>query len=496
MKNTGHFIKGQWLEGEGKPFKSIDPGGSKILWEGRSANEKEIDQAVDAANEAFLRWSDLSQKNRLEYIMHFVEQLQEHKEALAECIAQEVGKPLWESRTEVSAMISKANISIAAQMERAGTKTQELGNLTSVLRHQAHGVIAVYGPFNFPGHLPNGHIIPALLAGNTVVFKPSELTPNVAEQMLHCWERAALPVGVLNLVQGKAETGKILASHPGINGLFFTGSSETGSKIHETFGKHPEKILALELGGNNPLVVWQPKNIDAAVYHGIQSAYITSGQRCTCARRLILPEDISGDLFLEKFIEAMKTIRVGYYNSEPTPFMGPVVSARSADELLAKQEALIQMGAKDLHKMYRLKEGGAYLNPGLIDVTGIKNLPDSEIFGPFLQVVRVKDFDDAIIEANKTAYGLSAGLFCTNERLYSKFRKRIRAGIINWNTQTTGASGKAPFGGCGLSGNHRPSAYYAADYCAYPVASMEAQMMSFPDTLTPGIGKWEKELTK
>lgn len=468
-------------------FQSRNPATTQIVWEGQNAEVKDVDKAVKNALAAFDSWSNLPLSQRIDYLQAFREKLTLSKENLANAISEEIGKPLWESRSEVGAMINKVDISIEAYHQRCKELIREQASGLSITRHKAHGVIAVFGPFNFPGHLPNGHIVPALLAGNTVVFKPSELAPLVAELTIQCWEQAELPKGVLNLIQGGRETGQLLADHPQINGLFFTGSWTTGLHFLEKFAQHPEKILALEMGGNNPLVVYETSNLRAASYCTIQSAFITSGQRCTCARRLIIPKGGQGDDFLQFLINDMRGIKVGPYTNIPEPFMGPVISEAAAKHLLNAQTNLRSKGGKILVELSHLIEGTGLVSPGLIDVTNIQHRLDEEFFGPLLQVIRVNGFDEALEEANKTAYGLSAGILTDKKENYEKFYQKIQAGVINWNTPTTGASSSAPFGGVRHSGNHRPSAYYAADYCCFPVASLEAQELKMPETLSPGL---------
>ena len=196
-------------------------------------------------------------------------------------------------------MIGKVGLSKKSYNERTGETENPMPVGKAFIRHKPHGVVAVFGPYNFPGHLPNGHIVPALIAGNTIVFKPSDLTPKVAEVYVKVWESIGLPKGVLNLVQGQVETGKSLAAHPQIDGLFFTGSSRTGKILHEQFAGHPGKILALEMGGNNPLIVHGVSDIDATVHDIVQSAFITTGQRCTCARRLFIENSPQGDAIIQ-----------------------------------------------------------------------------------------------------------------------------------------------------------------------------------------------------
>jgi succinylglutamic semialdehyde dehydrogenase len=357
----------------------------------------------------------------------------------------------------------------------------------AVLRHRPHGVVAVFGPYNFPGHLPNGHIVPALIAGNAVVFKPSELAPGVAAATVALWTQAGLPAGVLNLVQGEKDTGVALANHRQIDGLFFTGSSDTGTLLHRQFGGRPEIVLALEMGGNNPLVVGKVEDIDAAVHHTIQSAYLSAGQRCTCARRLFVPDDAFGERFMARFTEVTSAIRFGAFDAEPQPFMGAVISARAAAKLVAAQAQLIEAGAAPVLAMKQREAHLGLVSPAILDVTNARNVPDEEHFGPMVQVTRYRTFDEAIERANDTAYGLSAGLLADDEAAWVQFQHTIRAGIVNWNRPTNGASSAAPFGGVGRSGNQRPSAYYAADYCSYPMASVESTQLQMPASVSPGL---------
>lgn len=485
MNNGDQFINGEWVAGTGPTFASINPATGEEVLKAHAATSAEVDKAVSAARNAFEGWADLTLDNRIQYLQHFVELLKHNQNSLAKAISRETGKPLWDSTNEVSAMIGKIPISIEAHKTRCGQLEKEVPSGKSITRHKPHGAVAVFGPFNFPGHLPNGHIVPALLAGNTVVFKPSEYTPYTAILTIQCWEQANLPKGVINLVQGGRETGSALSSHPGIDGLFFTGSWQTGHFFSEQFGKHPEKILALEMGGNNPLVIGNILDMMAAALITVQSAYLTSGQRCTCARRLIIPEGPKTKLFLKALVDVIHRIHVGPYTDLPEPFMGPVISKKAAQNILSAHDNLIKLGGRPLVEMKLLSPGSAFLSPGLMDVTKVKNRPDEEIFGPFLQLIRVADFDSAIEEANRTGYGLSAGLVSEQAAEFDKFFKRVKAGVINWNTPLTGASSAAPFGGIGKSGNHRPSAYYAADYCSYPVASMESEKLKMPP---PPIG--------
>ena len=449
-----------------------------------AAGSEQVQQAVTAARSAFHSWRELRLEQRQGYIDRFVEQISQWGDSLAEVIHRETGKPLWESKTEIATMIAKAGLSARSHAERTGSRQTDSDGVQLALAHRPIGVFVVLGPYNFPGHLPNGHIIPALLAGNTIVFKPSELTPLFGELMMQCWERAGLPQGVLNLLQGEAETGRLLAVEEDIDGLLFTGSSSTGQAIHKAFGGQPHKMLALEMGGNNPLVVHHVVNIPAAVYTILQSAFISAGQRCTCARRLILVRTAQNEALLKALVRAVGKLKVGFGDD---CFMGPVVSLQAAEQVMTCYSTLLAAGSKILQPLERPFKDRPLLLPGIVDVSENTHHFDEECFGPLLQLKWVDSLEAAFEEANNTKFGLSAGLLSDDLNDWELFRCRIRAGIVNFNRPLTGASGSAPFGGIGASGNFRPGAWYAADYCAYPAASMSSSAVELPERLSPGI---------
>jgi succinylglutamic semialdehyde dehydrogenase len=484
---SDHFINGVWHAGSGTPMKTTSPVSGIAAWSGYQAGAVDVDHACNAARERFEAWAEMPVVERIAICERFRDLLRTHADGLADLISLETGKPHWEALSEVASMANKVNISVQAYRLRTGDASAQIADGSAVLRHRPHGVFGVFGPYNFPGHLPNGHIVPALIAGNTIVFKPSEYAPQTAIRTVDLWHEAGLPAGVLNLVNGGRETGILLAQHPALDGVLFTGSAETGASLHRQFAGQPGKMLALEMGGNNALVVWDVQNIDAAVHHAIYSAFISAGQRCTCARRLIVEDSPAGLAFLDRLVEVAANINVGKPDQQPPPFMGPVVSAGAAQKLLQAQADLLRRGGKSLLPMNPLMDNTGFLSPGIIDVTDATGLADEELFGPLLQVTRVADFDAALAAANATAYGLAAGLLSDSEVLWRRFVTRVRAGVINWNRPTTGAASTAPFGGIGNSGNHRPSAFYAADYCAYPVASIESPLLEMPAAATPGL---------
>ncbi|GAA4025562.1 succinylglutamate-semialdehyde dehydrogenase [Sphingomonas rosea] len=453
---------------------SFEPATGAELWSGATGDAA---AEVAAARAALPAWSSQPVTYRAETLRRFANAVRAHEAEFAELIARETGKPLWEAKTEVAAVVGKVEISIAAYMERTPQRKHEaaLGSKVAV-RHKPHGVMAVLGPYNFPAHLPNGHIVPALLAGNTVVFKPSEKTPAVGAMLVRLYHEAGVPEGAVRLLIGGPDEGRALAAEDGIDGLLFTGSARAGQSLHRQFADMPHKILALELGGNNPLVVWDAKDVSAAAVIAVQSAFLSAGQRCTAARRLIVREGTSSDKLVAEILKLMNRLIVGAPLDDPQPFMGPVIDNDAADHLQAQFLDLMIKGGRVIRRLDRPVEGRPFLTPALIDVTDLDNRPDEELFGPVLQLIRVPDFEAAIAEANATRFGLAASLVGGSPSMYDQFWNEVRAGVINWNKPTNGAPSNAPFGGVGLSGNHRPSAFYAADYCAYPVTSSEAEI--------------------
>ena len=450
---------------------SHEPATGALLWRHPVSDP---DHEVGLARAAWAPWAALPLTVRVETLRRFANVVRQRGEPFADLIARETGKPLWEARSEVASVVAKVDISVTAYAERTAQRRIDapMGSRIA-LRHKPHGVLAVLGPYNFPAHLPNGHIVPALLAGNAVVFKPSEKTPASGAFLVECYRAAGVPEGCIRLVIGGPAEGQALAAHPGIDGLLFTGSARTGIALNRAFATKPEKILALEMGGNNPIVVWDTPDLHTAAVLVVQSAFTSAGQRCTAARRLIV-EDQMAEPLVAMINTIIDRLIVGAPHDDPAPFMGPVIDNEAADQLTESFLALMMRGGRALRHLERPVPDKPFLVPAMIDVTDMADRPDIELFGPILQVIRVEDFDAAIAEANDTRYGLSASLVSQTPALYDRFWSNARAGIVNWNKPTNGAASNAPFGGIGWSGNHRPSAYYAADYCAYPVVSSES----------------------
>ena len=449
---------------------SIEPATGAAFWHGPIGD---ADAEVSIARRSWAEWAAKPITVRVETLRRFVNVVRAKAEAMTDCIARETGKPLWEARSEVESVMDKVETSIASYTERTSQRRLE-GNLgtKSALRHKPHGVLAVLGPYNLPAHLPNGHIVPALLAGNAVVFKPSEKATASGAMLVECFHEAGVPTGVVRLLVGGPDQGKALAAHPGIDGLLFTGSARTGIALNRQFADMPGKILALEMGGNNPIIVWDTPDIHTAAVVVIQSAFLSAGQRCTAARRLIVQEGMHEPL-LDEIRKLAERLIVGEPHRTPAPYMGPMIDNETADGLEESFLTLMMKGGQPVMQLQRPIPGRPFLTPAIIDMTNVRQRPDIELFGPILQVIRVPDFDAALVEANMTRFGLAASLVGGSPQLYDKFWANIRAGLVNWNRPTNGAPSNGPFGGIGLSGNHRASAFYAADYCAYPVVSTE-----------------------
>ncbi|HVT81997.1 MAG TPA: succinylglutamate-semialdehyde dehydrogenase [Phycisphaerae bacterium] len=487
MKPTGYcHIDGAWRAGGGGEFSRSDPAAGNTTWTGPAASTADIDAAVAAATRAAGAWAALKTDQRSVFLDAFGRAVAARREELLEIISLETGRPRWEVKTECDALITKIDLTKRAFAERRCDLASTKDGVTSATRFKPLGPLAVLGPFNLPAHLPNGHIVPALLAGNTVVFKPSEMTPAVGEIYARCWADAGLPAGVFNMVQGGREQGAALATHADIRGVLFTGSRAAGVALSKALAPCPEKMLALEMGGNNPLLATRVRDLDAAALTIVQSAFLTAGQRCTCARRLIVLGDPEGDRILERTVHVAAKVRAGAPADVPEPFMGPVISAGAADAMRKSEMELASRGGKALLPLRSFGPLATILSPGIMDVTSASRA-DEELFGPLLQVIRVPNFDAAIAEANNTRFGLAAALLSDDASLYERFCQRINAGIVNWNRPTNGASSALPFGGVGASGNHRPAGSYSVDYTNDPVASQESPTLAVPASLPPGI---------
>ncbi len=467
------YIGGRFVPVQGDAITSRDPADpSRIVWQG-SPRREHVDEAVEAARRALPAWSSLSIEQRAESLKQWKAVSSANIERIAGLITDEMGKTLAESRLEAGALGEKVDITLG-EHSLGRVRTQHVK--VSATRHgecrfKPHGVMAVIAPFNFPAHLANGHFVPALLLGNTVVVKPSDKTPAVGQLLGELMHEAGLPAGVFNVVQGDAENSKALTTHPEIDGILFTGSWPVGRSILQANLDRPGRIVALEMGGNNPAVIMPDAPRKLAVLECVRASFATTGQRCTCTRRIIVHKD-AADWFIPAFCKAASNLLIGPGRSRQPVFMGPVATEASVHAVLDFERELAASGGRVLVQAAQPTDTGYFISPSVVEVDGFSLDRDKEVFGPLVQIALVNDLDEAIAQANTTRYGLAAAIFTASAANYEAFFAQVRSGCINHNTGTAGASSKLPFGGVGLSGNHRPAGTFSIDYCAYPVAAM------------------------
>lgn len=422
------------------------------------------------------KWRRTEPTERIEIVRAFGDYLGDHREEITDLISREVGKLSWDAAGEVAAAIAKVSLSIEAFNQRRSTQTLSpmATGSARVVRYQPLGVTLVLGPFNFPLHLPGGQIIPALLSGNSVVFKPSERATAVGMWMQSAWRHAGLPDDVLQVIVGGPDVAIAAIDSPHIQGVFLTGSRAAGRAIHRQLAGRPGVLLALELGGHNSVVTVEPVDPVAVADVVSFSAFVSAGQRCTCARRAIF---VDADEAIKRLIDRTKSLTVGLPGDGDAQ-VGPVISAAAADSLHQTYKLLIDLGCNDLLPWQTDSRHAALLRPMIVDATDISDdaktkLGELEWFGPLLVIERARDFDAAVESAARTPYGLAAALLGGDERMFESFVDRVGAGVVNWNGPTTGAAGVMPFGGRGDSGNHRPAGYHAIDFCSDPVSSLQ-----------------------
>jgi len=477
MHPPSDYIDGEFRAIDSSPSSatiiSCDPSEpNRVIWAGSSRRDH-VDDAVAAARRALRSWSRASLDDRVAVLRRWQALTLTHAERIAGCITDEMGKTLAEARLEAKALADKVDITLdRISFSRVTDYTVPVAaTRRGTCTFRPHGVMAVIGPFNFPAHLPNGHFVPALLLGNTVVFKPSEKTPGVGQILAELMHDAGMPAGVFNLVQGSADIARALVGHEDVDGILFTGSWPVGRRILEANLDRPGRIVALEMGGSNPAVVMPSADLRQAVIECVRAGFATTGQRCTCTRRVLVHERIA-PRFITLLQKTASTLLIGPGRSTEPIFMGPAVSAAAADAVLSFQRRQIEAGGRLLLESTRLDRPGHFVTPGIVQVERFSLDRDEELFGPFLQVAVIPSLEEAIVQANATRFGLAASIFTRDDAEWTEFMASCRAGCVNCNTGTAGVSSKLPFGGLGQSGNHRPAAAFSVDYCAYPVSSM------------------------
>lgn len=487
MTVTGsNLVGGAWKPIPGGSLRSFNPARPELCtWTG-SPMIDDVDACIGAARGAFGEWSEWPLERRGAVLRRFQAIAKAREGAVSERIREEVGKPTWDARGEAQLLSAKVDITLDPDgpLSRvAGFEVSAGASRVGRCWFRPHGVMGVLGPFNFPAHLPNGHIVPALAMGNTVVFKPSDKAPAVGQMLSEMFQEALdaerAPPGVFNLVHGGADVASALVRHDGLDGVLFTGSWPVGRSIMEANLDRPGRILALEMGGNNAAVIMPDADLRQAVVECVRCAFISAGQRCTCTRRLIVHRDVSAKV-IAAVCKAASSIIIGDPAAAHPVFMGPVISRSAREAILRAQESLAASGGAVLVPCTATDggTGGWYVTPGVMRVERFAREAetgagcDCEVFGPFLRLTIVDSLEEAVGQANDTAFGLAASIFTRDQAAAERFLREARAGCVNVNTGTAGASSKLPFGGLGLSGNHRPAGAFSLDYCAYPVAGM------------------------
>ena len=495
-------VKGNYIDGQYKTC--ADPNGE---WTSRSpadfADELgkfqysycAIDESVMAARKAFMPWRRKKISERAEFLRKFKVAIQKRADEFTEIIAREVGRPAWEAKEELLALEVKIDVTLEEGMRLVEKLEipQVIEGVLGASRRKPIGVTAVIGPYDFPAAQPCGHIVPALLAGNTVIFKPSEKAPLIGQLIADCFNEAELPPGVFNLLQGEKETGRRLCAHEGIDAILFTGSYEVGTRIKQDTLQQHWKLVLLQMGGKNPAIIWEDADLELALKDALVGGFISAGQRCTSMSRIIIHHS-HAEAFVERLHERAKAFVIGH--PLDNPFMGPLIDAGSVDRYMKFQGIAVREGCEPVMRGKTLELGkqGNYVAPSicLVKATSLEATKKSvyqqtEIFGPNIAIIPVRTLEEAIAQANATQYGLAAAVYTKSRTIYEKCWEELQAGLINWNRPTITASARLPYGGLKKSGNHFATAVFSTLNSTYPVASLEDAERSVSSESFPGL---------
>ena len=467
-------------------MKILSPLDDSVVWQGDETPVDQIPSIMQRAQSGGESWRRTPLDERIAIVRAYSKYIDANRPEITDLISREVGKLPWDAAGEVNAAVAKAEVSIKALQERRSTRVVDDGPPSRVIRYQPLGVTLVLGPFNFPLHLPGGQVIPALLAGNSVVMKPSEQATAVGEWMADAWKSAGLPDDVFQLIYGRVEPASAAIDSPLVKGVFLTGGRGAGQAIHKQLAGRYDVLLALELGGNNPIVVCPDADVDAVGATVSFSAFISAGQRCTCARRAFFIKGDDTEKQIDAVISRTGRLRIGLPGDDPVPQVGPIISADAAGKLKKTYDKMVELGCRELVPWQVDQRRGNLVHPTILDASGLDQAASTQLaqlewFGPMLVLHRVDDFHTALIKAAETSYGLAASLLGGDQKMFEQFVNEVGAGVVNWNSATTGAAGALPFGGLGHSGNHRPAGYFAIDFCGEPVASLQSKVISSKD---------------
>lgn len=486
----GDYFDGKFTHPEGLSPQDVAKSDEKIekvcpadldqqLWSAL-VDYSHTEKVIASAECGYQLWRKLSLGERVDFLKRFQNVAKDRKDDIAEAIALETGKPLWEAHTEAAAITAKVAVTITDSLERIQKKTihQVLPSIDGHTINRPLGVCLVVGPFNFPCHLANGQLLAALLTGNSVIFKPSEKTIYSAQLLVECFHQAGFPTGVVNFINGTAKTTQDIVKHPSVKGIFFTGSLMVGKKILESVGTDLTKMVALELGGKNTTILHNDTVIDHALPELIRSCFLTTGQRCTSTSMILVHKDIEQE-FIDRFKEITQKIIVDHPTKfKVEPFMGPLIDAAAAKKYMEGLELGIKNGAEYIlgPEEVNLDFKGHYVSPTIHYLKEAKKenpFTQEEIFGPNCCFVPYENIEDAIAVANISDYGLAASVFTQDRGIYELCLRDVEAGLVNLNRSTVGASSRLPFGGVKNSGNFHPAAVAMVDHTVQQIASLE-----------------------
>ncbi len=464
-----NYIGGKWQAAHnGQTFPNYNPATGELLGYFPLSGQSDVNAAVAAARAAFERWRLVPAPERGKILFRVGELLMRHKEELARSMTQEMGKVLKETRGDVQEGIDMAYYMGGEGRRLFGYSVPvELPNKSGMAIRDAVGVVACITPWNFPIAIPTWKMFPALVAGNTLVFKPAEDTPLSALRLVELLYEAGLPEGVVNVVFGPGQpTGEALIQHPDVDVISFTGSTETGRHVAVTAAQSLKRV-SLEMGGKNAVIVMDDADVDLAVEGILWSAYGTTGQRCTACSRLIIHEAVQEQL-LEKLLPRIQALRLGNGLDEQCD-VGPIINAKQLEKVhryteVGKTEGATLVIGGEIAREGELARGFFYQPTVFKDVQPAMRIAQEEIFGPTLSVIAVSSLDEAIAVNNNTKYGLSSAIYTQDVNRVQRATRDLAAGIVYINSGTTGAEIQLPFGGTRGTGNgHREAGLAGLD---------------------------------
>lgn len=475
--NERNYIDGEWVPGTGPTFETRNPANTdELLGEFPLSNSSDANLAVKAARAAYPGWSRLSRIRRAEYLWDFCNLVKAETDELATLLARESGKVISEARADIVEGIHMAQFVFGrARMPYGDVVASEIAEKDAFALRRPKGVVVAITPWNFPFAIPVWLIVPSLLEGNTVVFKPAEETPFLGQKIVEIFHRVGLPKGVLNLVQGYGEeAGWPLVIHPEVNVVLFTGSYEVGSRIRQAAARDYNKLAACEMGGKNAIIVLDDADLKTAINASILSAFRTTGQRCTAASRLIVHEDILRS-FKEAFVNTARRLTIGDPLDKNT-FMGPVVSQSGLGKVLGYNDLAKKEGVEVLLDGGRLSgtkyDRGYFLSPFIYQTEnkpGLRCIRE-EVFGPHVAVIPFKTLEEAAHIFNDVEYGFSLAVITEDYRKARFLREECDFGVGYVNLPTIGAEVHLPFGGLKKSGSGLPSGATLIDVVTHRIA--------------------------